>query len=83
MTWLLDNKELILEVIGAASALALIFAKLTKSKTDDKVVAWIQWGLDKVSLNPVRKAEEAGDKAVKANPAKGPMGFLGEAEEIE
>ena len=83
MTWLLDNKELLLEVIGAASALALIFAKLTKNKTDDKIVGWIQWGIDKVALNPVRKAEKLGEKAVKANPAKGPMGFLGEAEEVE
>lgn len=71
MNWILENWTMILEIVGAASALAAIFAKLTKNKTDDKIVAAVQKLLDFAAINPIRAAEEAGDDAVAKDPAGG------------
>jgi hypothetical protein len=73
----------VLEVVGAASALALVLSKLTKNKKDDTVVAWFIWLLDQVALNPKRLAEKAGEDALEASPPEGLDGLLGKPKDLD
>lgn len=78
-----EHWDTIVEVIGSASVLAAIFAKITKNKTDDRIVAWVQRLLDLAAINPARRAELAGDKAVEANPAPGVGSVVGDTLDVE
>lgn len=83
MSFIAEHWDTILKVIGGASALAAIFAKLTKNKTDDKIVALVQKGLDFFAVNPLRAAKEAGDKAVADKPAEGLSSITGSPRDID
>ena len=74
-----ENWDLILTLIGTLSVLGGIFAKLTKNKTDDKIVAFLQKLLDLGALN---RATKAGEDALAANPAEGLEGVVGTPKDV-
>lgn len=57
MSWIVENYAPVLELLGALSIAAALFAKLTPNKKDDSYVAKARKVLDFVSLS-LRKEEE-------------------------
>jgi len=57
MSWLLSHYDEVLELLGALSIAAALFAKLTPNSKDDEVVGKVKKVLDFVSLS-LRKQKE-------------------------
>lgn len=80
-SWLSGHKDLALELLGLASALAWAVAKATPSSWDNRLMDKVQWLLDLLSLS--HRAKRAGEEALAANPPKGVEEIVGGPREIQ